>query len=277
MTRLEVWGDPIAHSRSPELHAAAYAALGLEWEYRRRQVGEESFDRELAIARHELRGVSLTMPLKDAAFRVAGRRDARAVLTGVANTLLLRGTDDPWAFNTDIGGLAAAVRAEGVDRAHTARLLGAGATAASAVVAFRELGVHELEIVARTPSRAMALAEQASDLGMDVSIRPLEDVSALRTVDVTVATLPGGTELDTAVASALAQTGGALVDVVYAPWPSALGHAWEAAGRSAASGVEMLLQQALLQVRIFVTEQVNDPLPDEATVLAKMRSALMPD
>ncbi|WP_433673586.1 shikimate dehydrogenase family protein [Microbacterium gorillae] len=276
MQRLEVWGDPIGHSRSPRLHTAAYRALGLDWEYGRRQVNEASFDRELVTARRELRGLSLTMPLKESAWQVAGWRDVRALRTGVANTLLLTG-DEPAAFNTDIGGFIGALRENGVEAPERARIVGAGATAVSAVIALAETGVRELEIVARSPQKAAALVDLAADLGLSVSVRALGSEAGLTDVDATIATLPGGTRIDDAVAEDLAQHGGALVDAVYAPWPTQLGEAWIAAGRPAASGVQMLLHQALLQVRIFVTGQVVEPLESESVILDAMRSALMGD
>ncbi|MCD2497444.1 shikimate dehydrogenase [Microbacterium sp. W2R] len=276
MQRLEVWGDPIAHSRSPQLHLAAYRALGLDWEYGRRQVNEVSFDRELVTARRELRGLSLTMPLKESAWRTAGSRDARAMRTGVANTLLLTG-DEPAAFNTDIGGFIGALRENGVEAPERARIIGAGATAVSAVIALAEAGARELEIVARRPQKAAPLVDLAADMGLSVSVRPLDAHAGLGDVDATIATLPGGTHIDDTIAGLLAQHGGALVDAVYAPWPTQLGEAWMTLGLPAASGVQMLLHQALLQVRIFVTGQVAEPLESESVILDAMRSALMGD
>lgn len=276
MQRLEVWGDPISHSRSPQLHTAAYRALGLDWEYGRRQVNEASFDRELVTARRELRGLSLTMPLKESAWQAAGWRDVRAVRTGVANTLLLTG-DEPAAFNTDIGGFIGALSENGVEEPERARIVGAGATAVSAVIALAETGVRELEIVARSPQKAASLVDLAADLGLSVSVRALASEAGLTDVDATIATLPGGTRIDDAVAQDLAQHGGALVDAVYAPWPTQLGEAWIGLGQPAASGVQMLLHQALLQVRIFVTGQVVEPLESESVILDAMRSALMGD
>lgn len=276
MTRLEVWGDPIAHSRSPQLHRAAYRVLGLDWRYERRQVSEATFDRELVAARGELRGMSLTMPLKECAHRVAVWRDPRALRTGVANTLLLT-PDGPHAFNTDIGGLTAALVDGGVAAPATARVIGAGATGISAVVAFAELGVRSLEIVARTPHKALALAEQASDHGMRTSIRAMDDLAGLAPVDATIATLPGGSVMDDDVVARLAENAGSLVDVVYAPWPTQLATAAAAVGVPVASGLDMLLHQALLQVRVFVTGQVTEPFAAEDVMLAEMRSALMGD
>lgn len=276
MTRLEVWGDPISHSRSPRLHAAAYRVLGLDWEYGRRQVTEATFGRELVTARGELRGLSVTMPLKERAFAAATWRDARAVRTGVANTLLCDG-DQLRAFNTDIGGLIAALRAVGVDEPRRARLIGAGATAISAVVAFAEAGVRDLEIVARSPHKAVGLAEQAADLGVRTTIRAFADAASADTVDATIATLPGGSVLDDDLVAPLAEAAGTLVDVVYAPWPTQLAAAALAHDVPVANGLDMLLHQAVLQVRVFVTGLVNEPLPQEDVMLAEMRSALMGD
>lgn len=270
---VEVWGDPIAHSRSPQLHRAAYEVLGLDWVYDRRQVSEASFDRELAAARGQVRGLSVTMPLKESAYRAAAWRDPRAVRTGVANTLLM--TDDGLrAWNTDIGGLVGAMRENGVHAPLAARVVGTGATAGSAVVALAEVGVRELEIVARSPHKAIEIADQAADFGLAVAVRALDDLHAVRDVDVTVATLPGGAELPDGAGAAFAESGGALVDAAYAPWPTDLAAAFAEAGRGAASGLDMLLHQAVLQVRVFTSGQVDEPLEREDEVVAAMRAAV---
>ncbi len=134
MTRLEVWGDPIDHSLSPALHRAAYAHLGWDWEYDRRRVGVAEFAAELATAR--LRGISVTFPLKAAAWAAAGARDRRAELTGAVNTLAFTGAADapPRGFNTDVGGIVADLRAHGIAAPTSARLVGAGAAGSSGAV-----------------------------------------------------------------------------------------------------------------------------------------------
>lgn len=273
---LEVWGDPIGHSKSPVLHATAYEHLGLDWEYARRQVTKESFERELVSARRQIRGLSLTMPLKELAYEAAERKDARAMRTGAVNTLLLHGQQRR-GFNTDIGGFRGALADHGVSAPTTARVIGAGATAASAVIALAEAGTRFVEIVARSPLKAIQLTALAGELGVQAEIRELRNMTGLATVDATIATLPGGTDVDPDVASALADAGGPLVDAVYAPWPSDLARAWQAIGSQASSGLAMLLHQAVLQVRAFVTGDVIEVLPQEDVMLAKMRSALMGD
>src|SRR5690554_91858 len=143
--RLAVWGDPIAHSKSPLLHSAAYAELGLDWEYGRRRVDEVGFTGALAELDDSWLGLSVTMPLKGAAHRVAATLDRHAELTGAVNTLLL--TDGgPHGFNTDVGGIIDALTGQGVAALESVRILGAGATAGSALTAAAELGAVRAEI-----------------------------------------------------------------------------------------------------------------------------------
>lgn len=274
-TRLEVWGDPVAHSRSPQLHSAAYGVLGLDWTYGRRRVTEEAFAGELTGLSAPWRGLSLTMPLKSVAFAAAAQRDRRAELTGAVNTLL-RAAEGPRGFNTDVGGIVRALQEEGVDALENARIIGAGATAMSALVALGELGAHRVEVVARRGAAVAPLAELGATLGIDV-VGSGFDVLSRRAVPVSIATLPGDAPVPDAAADALAHSGGLLLDVVYGHWPTSLATAWERSGQQAVSGLGMLLHQALLQVRIFVGGEPDAVLPDEGVVLAAMRLAVMGD
>lgn len=277
-TRLEVWGDPIAHSRSPQLHTAAYALLGLEWSYGRRRVDEQSFAGELAGLDACWRGLSLTMPLKGVAFAAAAAHDRRAELTGAVNTLLI-GPDGPRGFNTDVGGIVRALADDGVTAVPRARVVGAGATATSALVALGELGARDVEVVARRPEAVEPLRVLGRLLGIEVVAGGFE-AAGFEDVPVTIATLPGDAPVTDAVADALARSGGLLLDVVYGHWPTALSAGWERTGGSARSGLGMLLHQALLQVRIFVHGDPATPLAgaaglaDEDALVDAMRRAL---
>src|ERR1700737_3101890 len=99
-----VLGSPIAHSRSPQLHLAAYRVLGLEgWTYDRIECTADELPGVVGGFGPEWVGVSVTMPGKFAALRFAGERSARAELVRSANTLVH--TPDGWrADNTDIDG-----------------------------------------------------------------------------------------------------------------------------------------------------------------------------
>jgi len=271
-SRLEVWGDPIAHSRSPQLHAAAYAVLGLDWSYGRRRVDEASFREELANVDGTWRGLSLTMPLKGVAFAAAVSLDRRAELTGAVNTFSFDSTG-PLGFNTDVGGIVRALADDGVTAVERARIVGAGATATSALVAVAELGARDVDVVARRPEAVEPLAVLGHRLGIAVTTSPFA-TSVLGDVPLTIATLPGDAPVADAVADALARSGGLLLDVVYGQWPTALSAAWERAGGSARSGLGMLLHQALLQIRIFRHGDPDAPLTGEAEALEAMRRAL---
>lgn len=264
--RLAVWGDPIAHSKSPALHAAAIRVLGLDWEYGRRQVDAAGF----STAFHELdeswHGLSVTMPLKEQAFQTSGRRDRHAELTGAVNTLLLGAV--PAGFNTDVGGIIDAFAEHDVHDAACARILGAGATASSALVAASELGAKRIDVRARRPERAGALRALGERLGIEIAVDVFS--APADAVDVTIATLPGGAVLEEF--GALATGGGTLLDVAYAPWPSALALAWP--NEHVIPGIAMLLHQAVRQVRVFVHGSPLRELDDEAAVLAAMRAAL---
>lgn len=267
--RLAVWGDPIAHSKSPAMHAAAYAVLGLDWEYGRRRVTEAEFDDAVRGLDDTWLGLSLTMPLKDVAFRIADVHDAHARLTGVVNTLSLGGTIA--GFNTDVGGIVDALSENGIRSADRVRLLGAGATAASALVAVADMGATRVDVRARRPERAAGLVALGEKLGLSVSVDSFEAGGGA--VDLTIATLPGGAALPDEIVRPLADNGGALFDVAYAPWPSALAQVWS--DTPTISGLGMLLHQAVRQIRVFVHGDPAHELATEAAVIEAMRAAIV--
>lgn len=270
-TRLAVWGDPIGHSRSPAIHTAAYRVLGLDWRYDRRRVDERSFADALDERDASWRGLSLTMPLKEVAHAAADEVDRHAALTGAVNTLLLG--DRLQGFNTDVGGIVDAFAHAGVDEIRRVRILGAGATAASALVSVRELGAESVEVRARRPEAVQRLQRIAAELGVRITAVPFD--APADDVDATVATLPSGTVLDASVSAPLSASGGVLFEAAYAPWPSALAGGWQSA--QVISGFEMLLYQAVRQIRIFLYGDQDQPLPEEDVIVAVMRSASMED
>lgn len=274
-TSLEVWGDPIAHSKSPAIHRAAYGVLGLDWSYDRRRVEEQSFDATLNTVDTSWRGLSVTYPLKAKAFAAATTRHPRAELTGTANTL--RATaGGPRCFNTDVDGLIGALRESSIEAVDRARIVGAGATASSALVALAALGAGSIDVVARRPEAVVPLVDLGERLGIAVAAASFIE-SSFTPADVTISTLPGEVQVTDAAVHTLAESGGFLLDVVYGTWPTPLASAWQNAGGSAVSGLGMLLHQALVQVRIFVHGDPDIAVDDEDLVLAAMRLAVMGD
>lgn len=269
--RLAVLGKPIAHSQSPAIHGAAYSRMGLPWEYGSAELDASELAGFLAEAGPDVRGLSLTMPLKEEAAKLASVLDPVAMESGVVNTLL-RLTDDAsgapqWAgFNTDVAGLARALDRAALDATNTI-VLGAGATAVSAVLAAKSLGATRIAIAARRPEAAAELADR---FGAEVTAISLGEAAEF-VPTLVISTLPGPAGVDLLLPDGFTQA--ALFDVAYHPWPSPLAERWRHANGAAFAGLDMLVEQALVQIRIFVNGDPSAPLDDEESVLATMRAA----
>ncbi|WP_102141074.1 shikimate dehydrogenase [Mycobacterium hubeiense] len=252
-----VLGSPIAHSRSPQLHLAAYRALGLhDWTYERIECTAEQLPGLVGGFGPEWVGVSVTMPGKFAALRFADVRTSRADLVGSANTLVRTATG--WrADNTDTDGVIGAL---GSATGH-AVVVGSGGTAPAVVVGLSELGVQRITVVARNPDKAAPLVALAAGADIEACWCDIEGVE-LTDVDVMVSTIPADAAAPYAQALAVTPL---LLDAIYDPWPTPLAAAVEAAGGRVISGLEMLLHQAFAQVEQFT----GLPAPKEA-----MRAAL---
>ena len=271
--RLAVLGSPIAHSKSPALHRAAYDRLGLsDWTYEHAEVGEGGLAAFLDGLGPEWRGLSLTMPLKPEALAIADEVERLAERAGAVNTLLLADDGRRLGFNTDIGGIVRALADSGVLAIRHGVLVGGGATAASALIAMAELGALSVEVCARHPGRAASVVELGHTMGLVVDVRPLARLAEAEPADLVISTVPGGTDLGIAPSDELVAA--PLLDVAYAPWPTALASAWSERGGRVAHGLDMLVHQALLQVRIFVNGDPFAELPDEGAVLDVMRRSV---
>jgi shikimate dehydrogenase len=253
--RAAVLGSPIAHSLSPALHLAAYAALGLTgWRYDRIECHEAGLPGLVAGLGPEWAGLSLTMPLKRVAMDVADTCADLARDVGAANTLS-RGPDGGWqADNTDVAGIVGTLRELDIHRVRRAVIFGAGGTAQAALAALRELGEPEPTVLVRDLGRATELRETAERLGVHPRILPALADPTPRTLpeaDLVISTLPG------TAGDALVDLAGdwpgrpALLDVLYAPWPTVLAQAALAHGCRVAGGRPFLLYQALAQVRLM--------------------------
>ena len=165
---LGVAGFPVAHSRSPVMHAAALAELGLDWEYLKVPVAPELFAETVrALPRSGFRGVNVTVPHKEAALALADSRSPAAAAIGAANTLSFAGDGAIAAENTDAPGFLAALGQDA--RGLRATVLGAGGSARAVAWALADAGAERVAVVNRTPGRAVALAE---DLGVEVDTAP---------------------------------------------------------------------------------------------------------
>lgn len=271
--RLAVLGSPISHSLSPRLHSAAYKHLGLDWRYDQVEMTALGLQEFVEGLGPEWRGLSLTMPVKHDVIPLLQVRHPLVELTGACNTVLLSdGTLT--GFNTDVHGIVMAFTQASVQSIDHVHVLGGGATAASAIAAASSLGARRVTVAVRTPSRARNLTELAVPLGMEIDIRQLSD-GVTDSPDAVISTLPNGTIVDDSDGgfSDTLKRSAVLFDVAYDPWPSMLATSWTDAGGRVISGFEMLLHQALMQVRIFAGEGAEVPFADEGTILDVMRTA----
>ena len=254
-----VLGFPVEHSRSPQLHLAAYRALGLDdWTYDRIACTADELPSVVSGFGPEWVGVSVTMPGKFAALRFADERTERAQLVGSANTLVR--TESGWrADNTDVDGVAGAL-----DHRRDLRraiVLGSGATAPAAVVALAGLGVTDITVAARNQHRAARLLELGATLGARTHFADLADtnladtnlidtslVGQIERAEVLVSTIPS--EAAALYASSFAVVP-VLLDAIYDPWPTPLAQAVADAGGQVVGGLQMLLHQAYSQVEQF--------------------------
>lgn len=269
--RAAVLGHPIGHSLSPVLHRAAYRALGLVgWSYDAVDVTEEQLPAFVGDLDATWAGLSLTMPLKQTVLPLLDHVEPLAGVVGAVNTVLVQagGSGRPvlTGANTDVRGIVAAL-SEGLAAGaatsgerppgRTAVVLGAGATAASALAALAELGCPTPVVLARSLGRTGALARAAHRMGVEPVFRPLDGaLDAMGGADLVVSTLPPRAADDLAAGLAArtahrALPGAVLLDVAYDPRPTALHTAWLAAGGVAVPGERMLLHQAAEQVRLM--------------------------
>jgi len=259
-----VLGDPISHSLSPIIHRAAYNVLGFDWTYDAEQVPKGALEEFLSSSQAD--GFSVTMPLKNEAAEVSDHQHKLVQLTGVANTLLRQG-DSFSAYNTDVFGITQALSKVLKQNVEVVSLIGAGATAKSVLLAIATAKPNLLfDIYVRDESRAADLLELAGELDVFTSVHKLEEFSNFQ--HLTVNTLPS----DGTVSLPVIDQAGYLLNVSYSGVRSKFEESF--AESRVISGKEMLVWQALQQIRIFSGLKPEEHLTNEDAVVEAMFAAL---
>lgn len=265
--RLGVLGWPVSHSRSPQMHEAAFAALGLRgWSYQRLPVPPELFAETVrALGAAGFVGANVTIPHKQAALSLADRATRRASEIGAANTLAFAADGKIWAENTDAPGIVSEIPI--AMRGRSALVLGAGGSARAAIWALRDAGAA-VSLWNRTAERAGSLAAEfgvaalatpaqadvlvnCTSVGLDESTTELEFV--LRQLDLTADQLGKFS---------------CIVDLAYSARPTALALASRARGIPFVDGQQVLLAQGALSFEWWTDVRA----PREA-MLAALRAA----
>lgn len=257
-----VVGNPIAHSRSPEIHAEFARQTGQPISYTRQLIPLEPAH-AFARAVDEFtaaggRGLNVTLPFKERAFAYASQHSERALLAGAVNTLAIR-EGGAYGDNTDGAGLVADLQGRlDVDLAgKSVLLLGAGGAARGVVMSLMQAGVVELTVANRTPARAQALVAQFNETA------PVRDARLPTIRAVALAAAQGADLIINATSSGVLDAGLALppelfrdcalaYDCVYGPRPTAfLVQASRSGARQVSDGLGMLVEQAAESFQVW--------------------------
>ncbi|MFC9281602.1 shikimate dehydrogenase [Streptomyces collinus] len=245
--RAAVLGSPIAHSLSPVLHRAAYDALGLTaWSYDRFEIDEAALPGFLDGLGTEWAGLSLTMPLKRAVIPLVDEISETAASVDAVNTVVFEEDGRRVGDNTDIPGMVAALREHGIEEVGSAAILGAGATASSALAALARICTGEVVAYVRSETRAAEMRRWGERLDVDLRTADWADAGRALSAPLVIATTPAGTT--DALAAAVPERPATLFDVLYEPWPTELAARWSMFGGAVVSGLDLLVHQAVLQV-----------------------------
>ncbi|WP_069771905.1 shikimate dehydrogenase [Streptomyces sp. LUP30] len=258
--RAAVLGSPIAHSLSPALHRAAYEALELTgWTYDRFDVDEDALAAFLDGLGAEWTGLSLTMPLKRAVIPLLDEISETAASVEAVNTLVFTEDGRRLGDNTDVPGMVDALRERGIEQVESAAILGAGATASSALAALTRVCTGRIVAYVRSEARAAEMRQWGERLDVEILIADWADAADALNFPLVVATTPAGAT--DALAASVPERPATLFDVLYDPWPTELAARWSMFGGAVVSGLDLLVHQAVLQV-----EQMTGraPAPVEA-------------
>ena len=242
----EVVGDPIAHSKSPLMHRYWLESLGIEADYRARQVRLAEVGAYLAVRRKDplWRGCNVTAPLKTEvlAHLSAIGPDARAI--GAVNTIVPQGDEELLGVNTDAHGALLALA--GVEVGDAA-IIGAGGAARAALFALKVMGVERVVVINRDMIRARAALD---DLEMDGRVLPLGTSPA---VDLLINASPLGMsgQPETPFDLSVLPIGATVFDMVYAPLETPLLAGARTRGLATIDGLRMLAEQGAVAFAAF--------------------------
>ncbi|HTT98252.1 MAG TPA: shikimate dehydrogenase [Rhizomicrobium sp.] len=257
-TRLAgVIGWPVSHSLSPRLHGHWLKEYRIDGSYIALPVERTDFSTAIrSLQREGYRGVSVTVPHKEAAFAIAHRVDDAAKAAGAVNQLIFHEDSDIEGLNTDAPGLAGSLREAGLSLiGRPAILLGAGGAARAAVLALANLGASEIRILNRDKHRADVLVSNLSS-SCDVDLVPIPldgwrkvagDTALV--INATSAGMKGTPSLDVALESL--PKFAAVCDIVYNPLETGLLKRARALHLKTVDGLGMLMHQAVPAFKAF--------------------------
>lgn len=282
MIRAAVLGSPISHSLSPILHNRAYEILGIPGRYEAIEISEVEFPQFFAEATAldasvDWRGFSLTMPLKEIVTDSLTGVDPLAKRISSANTILIDRNSQEVnlkILSTDVLGFRAIFDRLAINQDSSIAIIGGGGTARAALAALDGL-VNAISVYQRSEKRNN-LVKNAAALSA-IKFHGLSKLEDIANHSLIVSTIPS-TASEVVVAAIPTKLRGnqVFLDVVYSPFPSAPAIAWQKAGGAVIDGVELLIRQALEQIRLmtrtnFESDQMYEELRTHALAVINNR------
>lgn len=259
--RVGIFGWPVAHSKSPQMHESAARALGIGLRYERFAV--EPKDLAEAVAREHagrIDGYNLTVPHKEAILSLLDEVDATARAIGAVNTVLRKG-ERYIGHNTDAPGFVRSLEEAGLSSLDArVAILGAGGAARAAVLGLSNAGASEISVLSRRPQQSRALCESlAPHVSCKLVAKPLSEArdafeAATLLVQASSATLesnPGAQAFaDSLPLDALPRTA-AVVDIVYKPLETSVLARARSLGLTVVDGLGMLVHQGAIAFEMW--------------------------
>jgi shikimate dehydrogenase len=255
-------GDPVAHSRSPAIHARAFALLGVDAAYAPCRVAAADLRRAVdGLRALRASGFNVTVPHKTAVAQLVDRLHPVAARIGAASCIARDG-EALVGHNTDAPGLLRALRSRSIDPSGRAVVVGAGGSARAAAFALAE-HAQGLTIVNRTAERARSLAQAVGPRTQSAGLDSAEARRALQEAALVVHCTTVGLEDDRLPfdPEGLAP-GAALADLVYrgGTGETALIRSARQRGLAAADGIDVLVHQAIASLEIWLARPRLDEL-----------------
>jgi shikimate dehydrogenase len=241
MIKMFVAGSPIGHSLSPLLHKHAYELLNVEAEFTAQEVEEKNFADFYYESRDSgVRGLALTMPLKEISIGFVDRVDPLAKQISSINTVIFESTGSI-GLSTDLLAFKNLLQPYFGKRI---AILGAGGTARAALGALRGTGT-QVSILTRSMNRHDQLHSASGDL--DLEFLDWHTFAQIQDRDLIISTTPAGATDGLSIISSKAD----FFEVIYHPWPTELAKRYQNLGRHVIGGLALLVEQAMFQIQYF--------------------------
>ena len=250
MIRGAVLGSPISHSLSPVLHRTAYEELGVFGQYQAIEVTADHLGEFVSGLDKSWTGLSLTMPLKERALKIADEVDELALQINSANTLV-RSVKGWRALTTDVSGFSHSLLAHGVTEFKKVVILGSGATARAAAASC-DAPDRQITVIHRSPEREATMRKSVKFADLDFANWGA-DLSAM---DLLINATPSGVA-DSYAEKLPALVQGVYFEALYNPWPTQMLAKWRDFGGLGIDGLDLLVHQGIDQVQLMTGMNVQ--------------------